>query len=108
MKDTDQQRYYPGQVTGFYLERRHVVIALDGPLRIQYRTTSLDWLLSDAPIISIALLEGESHVLPYAAFVEVSAIGSSIVTGSIRRSTPAKAVFNALSRFAYLIRRQPI
>jgi hypothetical protein len=108
MKYVDKQRYYPGQLNGFYLAHRHVLIAVDGPLRIQYRNPSLDWLLSEAPHVSITLLEGESHVLPYAAFVEVSAIGADVVTAAIIRPAPLKTVFDALSRFAYSMKRQLI
>ena len=70
-----EQRYAPGQIHAAWFKRGSAIAAREGSLRLTYRDASLDWLLDDAPRVSIVLREGECHVLPYEAFVEVIAVG---------------------------------
>ena len=70
-----EYRYAPGQVHAAWFKRETAIVALEGTLRLSYRDASLDWLLGDAPRVSVVLCEGERHVLPYEAFVEVRAAG---------------------------------
>jgi hypothetical protein len=74
MKPFDQ-RYAAGQIHANWFKRGSVITALDGALRLSYRDGSLDWLLGDAPRVSVVLHEGDCHVLPYEAYVEVVATG---------------------------------
>ncbi|MBN3764960.1 hypothetical protein [Burkholderia sp. Ac-20365] len=78
-----EHRYAPGQIHAAWFRRGSAIAALEGTLQISYRDASLDWLLGDAPKVSVVLHEGERHVLPYEAFVEVIAIGQHAVIAQI-------------------------
>ncbi|ACC72290.1 hypothetical protein PPMP20_34450 [Paraburkholderia phymatum] len=94
---TFDQRYAPGQIHANWFKRGSAITALNGALRLSYRDGSLDWLLGDAPKVSVALHEGGCHVLPYEAFVEIIATGESaaiarIDAGPDNSSIAARAV----------------
>lgn len=61
----------PGQIRAASLRRGTLIVAVDGPLAITYRNPSLDWLSPAAPMIAIALDEGDAHIVPFDAFVEI-------------------------------------
>lgn len=103
---TTHQDYYPGQVSGFFMARREALIALDGSVRVTYRDRSLDWFVSETPQVVVTLQEGESHVLPYAAFVEVRVIGHHVVSTVIQRPTPLRAALNIFDQLLCRFRRQ--
>src|SRR5579864_1038233 len=90
---TCEQRYHPGQVRASSLKRGSAIVALDGPLRVAYRDGSMDWLLDSASRVSITLEEGEHHILPHSAFVEIRPAGSSVVTGLITYPQPLASRF---------------
>jgi len=78
-----EHQYAPGQIHAAWFRRGSAIAALEGTLRISYRDASLDWLLGDAPRVSLTLREGERHVLPYEAFVEVIASGQRAAIAQI-------------------------
>jgi hypothetical protein len=82
MKPFDR-RYAPGQIHADWFRRGSAITALDGALRLTYRDGSLDWLLGDAPKVSVELHEGDCHVLPYEALVEVIATGKGAAIARI-------------------------
>ncbi|MEM5369713.1 hypothetical protein V4C53_27280 [Paraburkholderia azotifigens] len=82
MKPFDQ-RYAPGQIHANWFKRGSAIIVLNGTLRLSYRDGSLDWLLGDAPKVSVVLHEGGCHVLPYEAYVEIIATGECAATARI-------------------------
>jgi hypothetical protein len=104
MKPFDQP-YFPGQTTAAWFKRASAIVALDGTLRLTYRDASLDWLLSDALRVELVLREGERHVLPYEAFVEISAIGSRAATARIVDLATTRNLFAWLGRFVPSFRR---
>jgi len=96
MKPLDQ-RYAPGQIHANWFKRGSAITVLNGALRVSYRDGSLDWLLGDAPKVSIVLREGDCHVLPYEAYVEVIATGerpaiARIDAGPLKGSIAARIV----------------
>jgi hypothetical protein len=78
-----EQRYAPDQIHAAWFKRGSAIAAREGALRLTYRDASLDWLLDDAPRVSIVLDDGECHVLPYEAFVEIIAVGQRAAVAQI-------------------------
>ena len=78
-----EYRYAPGQIHAAWFKCGSAIVALEGTLRLSYRDASLDCLLGDAPKVSVVLCEGERHVLPYEAFVEVLATGQRVAIAQI-------------------------
>ena len=78
-----EYRYTPGQIHAAWFKCGSAIVAREGTLRVSYRDASLDWLLGDAPKVSVVLCEGERHVLPYEAFVEVLATGQRAAIAQI-------------------------
>lgn len=101
-----ERRYYPGQVWAFSLRRGSTLLALDGPLRVEYRDGSLDWLPDSVPRVSITLEEGEHHVLPHSAFVEIRAAGSNVVTGLITDPQPLTSQLKSFMSLVQWIRQR--
>ncbi|HTJ95762.1 MAG TPA: hypothetical protein VL424_21910 [Pararobbsia sp.] len=80
---TTEQHYAPGQCQTVRLQRASVIVAVDGPLRIEYRDESLSWLSMHIEPVLVVLGESQSHELPYGAWVNISAEGPRLVTGLI-------------------------
>ncbi len=78
-----EHRYAPGQIHAAWFRCGSAIVALEGTLRLTYRDASLDWLLGDAPKVTVTLCEGDCHVLPYEAFVEVLASGQRAAVARI-------------------------
>jgi hypothetical protein len=104
MKPFDQH-YFPRQTAAAWLKRGSAIVALDGTLHLTYRDASLDWLLGDAPRVDLVVQAGECHVLPYEAFVEVTAIGARAVTGRIVDQQRSRILWAWLLRLAPSFRR---
>lgn len=77
------QRYPAGQIQGAWFKRASALVAVDGTVRLTYRDASLDWMLDVAPKVSVLVRPGERHVMPFEAFVEVSAEGPYAVNALI-------------------------
>jgi hypothetical protein len=103
---TGEQRYHPGQTRASSLGRGTALVALDGPLRVEYRDGSMDWLLDAAPRVSITLAEGEHHILPYNALVEIRPAGSTAVTGLITHAQPPAVHCGSLTGLVRWLRRR--
>lgn len=72
---TEEQRLFPGQTQLCYLTQAACILAPDGPLKLRYRDPSLSSL--DAALeTAVDLHEGERYVMPCAAWVAISAMGS--------------------------------
>lgn len=87
-----ERRFVPGQIATLRLKRGSMIVALDGALRLAIRDDTLSWLCSPTPCLSVALEEGQSHVMHADAPVQIEAAGAMPVSGLIvRSSTPAVA-----------------
>ena len=78
-----RQPFYPGQFNGQYRRAGTQVVAIDGVLRLTYRDPALDWLLNLTSPVAVDVEEGGCHRLPYDTFVEIQAVGSSVVNGIV-------------------------
>jgi hypothetical protein len=103
--ETGERQYHPGQIHASRLKRGSVIVAVDGPLRLRYRDESLSWLLALVPPVSVVLAEGEHHVLPYSAFVEIHTEGSTVVEGLVMEPRPWAWTWT--SRLVALISNRP-
>ena len=100
-----EQRYAPGQIQAAWFRRGSAITALDGTLRLTYRDVSLDWLLGDAPNVSVVLHDGELHVLPYEALVEVMAAGTRAAAARIDPAPQRRSIAARIGRFVVSMRR---
>ncbi|PMS11975.1 hypothetical protein FNF07_21560 [Trinickia caryophylli] len=78
----EEQRYFPGQTQLCSVARATCILAPNGPLKLRYRDRSLSSLDAAFEIV-VDLYEGERYVMPCAAWVAISAMGSA----------PVRAVF---------------
>jgi len=103
------KRYPDGQIQCAWFKRASALVAVDGTVRVTYRDASLDWMLDAAPKVSVLVRAGERHVMPFEAFVEVSAEGPHAVNvriepgayrpsllAGVRRALIALGVMNAV------------
>lgn len=81
----------PGHIHAASLRRGSTIVAVDGPLTLAYRNASLDWLLPAAPMIVVALDEGDAHVVPYDTFVEMQTTGRTRASVHIECPSPRVA-----------------
>jgi hypothetical protein len=93
-----RQSFYPGQFSGRYWRTGTQLVAIDGVLRLTYRDPALDWLLNLTSPVAVDLEEGECHVLPYDTFVEIQAVGSSVVNGIVSVPVQRYALIAAIGR----------
>lgn len=93
-----EHRYAPGQIHAAWFRRGSAIAALEGTLRLCYRDASLDWLLGDAPRVSVVLREGERHVLPYEAFVEAIATGQHAALAQIDAGPQSASMIAKIAR----------
>lgn len=100
-----EHRYAPGQVHAAWFKCASAIVALEGTLRLSYRDASLDWLLGDAPRVSVVLCEGERHVLPYEAFVEVRAAGQRAAIAQIDTGPRGQTMVATIGRWLVSIGR---
>jgi hypothetical protein len=77
------QCFYPGQRSARHQHAGTQIIAIDGMLRLTYRDPALDWLLDVTTPVVVKIEEGGCHVLPCDTFVEIEAVGSSVVNGIV-------------------------
>jgi hypothetical protein len=78
---TIEQQFAPGAVQMFLASRASVIVAIDGPLKLEYRDDSLSWLTPAVRPVLVVLDEGQSHEMPYGAWVNISAQGRQTVQG---------------------------
>ncbi|CAM2154592.1 protein of unknown function [Pararobbsia alpina] len=73
---TTEQHVAPGELHMCRLPRASLIVAVDGPLRIQYQDESLTWLTTSiVGPVSILLEEGQSHEMPYSAWANITTPG---------------------------------
>jgi hypothetical protein len=78
-----EQHFAPGELHMSRLSRASVIVAIDGPLTLQYRNDSLSWMAPQVHPVCIYLEEGQSHEMPYGAWVNMSAQGRMPVNGLV-------------------------
>ena len=100
-----EQRYVPGVIHTAWFGRGSAIATREGALRLTYRGASLDWLLDDAPRVSVVLGEGDCHVLPYEAFVEAIAMGPQAAVAHIDAGPRSDAVLARAGRWLVSIAR---
>lgn len=100
-----EYRYAPGQIHAAWFKCGSAIVALEGTLRVSYRDASLDWLLGDAPKVSVVLCEGERHVLPYEAFVEVLATGQRAAVAQIDAGPRGRSMVATIGRWLVSVGR---
>lgn len=93
-----RQCFHPGQFNGRHQRAGTQVVAIDGVLRLTYRDPALDWLLNLTSPVTIKVDEGECHVLPYDTFVEIQALGTSVVNGIVSVPVQRYALIAAIGR----------
>lgn len=93
-----RQRFYPGQFNGQYRRAGTQVAAIDGVLRLTYRDPALDWLLNLTSPVAVDVEEGGCHCLPYDTFVEIQAVGSSVVNGIVSMPVDRYALIATIRR----------
>ncbi len=101
-----EHHYNPGQIHAAWFKRGSMVVVLKGSLRLTYRNASLDWLLDSAPMATIMLEEGECHVLPHEAWVEVVATGRHAALARIDARPPFHSMLAAPMRWLATIARR--
>ncbi|MDE1179846.1 hypothetical protein [Paraburkholderia sp.] len=100
--NTIRRRYVSGQVSARSFAQGTQLVVLEGALRIRYRDASLDWLAGDAPYVAITLNEGEQHVVPCRAWVEIRTEGVDAASAAI--AIPADLTRLFIQRALALVR----